>query len=241
MKAKGIWFFFIIAALVPTTRTVADDFSIAATASQTSVFVEYFSAAFSRINLTSTIVGNEGLHGFSPITLSPAALRTYVPTVHYGSANVFPNDANFFSTSSLSYDGTGLTGVGIESRTVTALNGFEVHNDFGFRNFSTTIGALTGNITSNPATITWTNGVVSNVDLLVPVNLTFGAGFISVGQTYVGSFSISGNQFLLNVDDTKPSGVPDTDAQLCLARRWGVESRSCPGTDYLGVDRCNRS
>jgi hypothetical protein len=163
--------------------------SLGSAANANSVFVDFFSDAFGRINLTP-----ESFHQLSNSSL-PNNPRLTVPVTQFGSFNMFPNNANF--TLGMLTHVTG-TGVGTETLNVTGL-ALNVAQDIDISlAYTTTVGALTG-------TATRVNGTLTSLDVSASVMFTITEAPFA-GLQYPGTFALSGNQFDLFVDATATSG-----------------------------------
>ncbi|MDM4019040.1 PEP-CTERM sorting domain-containing protein [Roseiconus lacunae] len=145
--------------------------------------------------------------------------------------DMFPREANFL-IGSFSFDETGLTGVGTETRVITNLNPSEFwKNDpnrtnpslgpsvlsdisdhaFGLAFFDGDGEIKFGGIDATD-TVTFTDGVLTSVDFNVTTTLSFSAFTETV--TYDGIFSATGDSISYQIDDTEPiailGGLPST-------------------------------
>jgi hypothetical protein len=174
--------------------------SLASVANGATNYIEYFSDAFTRINI------HPGTYGFASST-NPADPRTTIPTVTYNpNADFFPNNENF-QLGHLTYDSAGLTGVGTEIRPVTGLS-LDLFPNIPRFSYTTSASNISG-------AVTFTNGLLTSINVSSDVSITYAAtqpGLYSflANQTLTepGGFQINGNQLSLFIDDEFPSSNP---------------------------------
>lgn len=183
----------------------AADLSLTGTADGSSRWYEYFSDAFAQLSWVP-----EGFYSITDeasfITDPHPGLPGFIPGgggSRFGNADVFPLNAAF-NLGTLSYPGAGPIGVGIETFPLSTysvdfqLNIADDDNIFG-TGYLSSISALTGSVQ-------FTDGLLTNITLNSTITFTYdSAGSFGGPYNYVGTFTINGNQFALNVDDTNAS------------------------------------
>jgi len=151
----------------------------------------------------------------------------------FGSGDTFPNEGNF-SIGNLTYDTSVITGSGVETAAVTGLDlsgfwtadpnrdgsgGPTVTSDISDHAlglwFFNEPGSIDFGTLDAADTVTFTNGVLSSIDLAVDasfiVDFTSGTG---TPTSYDGTFSISGADFAFLIDDTETVTNPFSDSDL---------------------------
>jgi hypothetical protein len=182
---------FSLLAVVATAGAQQNPMPLASTMSAQSNYVEYRSDAFSRINIAP------GFYGLSSST-NPSDPRTTSPTVTFNpNPNLFPNGQNFV-LGSVGYDTTPLTGVGVETRSVTSMS-LDVFQDIARIPHTTTVSDLMGSMT-------FTNGTLSSMDFTADLRFTYTTTNAVNGLTFfeADGLMVSGNQISLFVDDLSP-------------------------------------
>ncbi|MEM9374212.1 MAG: PEP-CTERM sorting domain-containing protein [Planctomycetota bacterium] len=163
-------------------------------------------------------------------------LYSVVDGASFGIIDVFPNETAF-GLGDLTYDAGSLTGSGVETVAVTNID----LSDFWASGSSTTdvsdaglalwfFGAPTAfNFGGLDAadTVTFTDGVLTSIDIQMDAALTIDYTFTGNPFSYDGTFSISGADFTLSIDDTvtgipNPFGGPDIDSRLVADIRGTV-------------------
>ncbi|MEN1678639.1 MAG: hypothetical protein AAGJ46_03545 [Planctomycetota bacterium] len=136
-------------------------------------------------------------------------LPNYVPVGQAGGIDAFSNDENS-DLGTLTYDGSALTGSGIETAAVLAYEvDFDVNiadddalaNTVENQGYATVISELTG-------TVQFTEGVLTSIDFDAEITFTYDfSGFSAGFLDYTGQLTFTGDRFLLDVDDTAPFGT----------------------------------
>jgi len=183
----------LLAGLLGATRTFAAETAISGTAAPDSRWYEYFSDAFGQLD--KGFGGNEALDGFFLIS----SLPNFEPIGSGG--DVFPREADF-DLGTIAYDDAGLTGAGAESATIT---GYSVDFDANIADddvvfsigYATTLQNVAG-------TLHFLDGALSSIDLTSDITFTYDISHLGGGVlNYAGTFTIDGDQFTLDVDDTQ--------------------------------------
>ncbi|WP_160149687.1 PEP-CTERM sorting domain-containing protein [Roseiconus lacunae] len=133
-----------------------------------------------------------------------------------GGIDIWPRETAF-QVGSFFYDETSIVGSGIETTMITGLDtsGFWTHDpngdginpagpsvesdlsDYGLSQYFNTDVLITfGGLDAND-TVTFTDGVLSSIDLNVLTTMSF------YGVDYDGTFGVSGNQLSYQIDDTE--------------------------------------
>jgi len=131
----------------------------------------------------------------------------------FGSAlDVFPNESAF-GLGNLTYDDSGFTGVGVEVLSVTTLDlgqlftpgssatdisGVDLSNFF----FSAPVNFAFGPLDTGD-TLTFTDGVLTSIDVSIDASFIVDLTFAGQPTSFDGTFSITGNQFSLFIDETE--------------------------------------
>ncbi|MEM9825857.1 MAG: PEP-CTERM sorting domain-containing protein [Planctomycetota bacterium] len=129
----------------------------------------------------------------------------------FGTSDFFPNEIDF-GIGTLTYDDTGLIGVGTEIATITAFNPdlfwaqgsttTDLNDAQGFdlwvfgANSSVDFGGLDAG-----DTVTLTNGVLTSIDLATTASISLDHAGRAPG-VHSGTFEIIGNQLSFQIDDT---------------------------------------
>ncbi|QDT55761.1 hypothetical protein Pan44_38090 [Caulifigura coniformis] len=211
-------FGFVLLAGRPARADVV--FNLQLTADGNSRWYEFFSDAFAQLDRGFVVSGvpNPALDGF--FLISPNA-DPFNPTVYQqigGGGDVFPNEANFSSSYSLTYADAGLTGIGEETAAITALS-LDFDNDIADDDSLLGVG-----YTTTPSNVSGTvrllNGLVTGIDLTSNVQLAYDGAGLGLGTLlYDGVFGITGSQFSLFVDDSNPTFPTYPDARYV----WDVQ------------------
>lgn len=174
------------AAVLFGTGVQAADVSLTGSADDTTRWYDYFSNAYAELGETN----------FIDIT---------TPTETYGlSGGVYPNGASF-DIGTLSYDETGLTGVGSETASVTGYSA-----DFAASiadNDNILGGSYTTAIASPTGTIDFQDGEIVSIDFNAQVIFTYDYSAFNAALSalqYVGTFTVSGDEFSLVADEPTP-------------------------------------
>lgn len=181
--------------------------------------------SFGRINTGNGSLGSVGSNtGDADAMYNIANVNNPNPGAPWGTAaDLFPREANF-QVGSLTYNEAGLTGVGVETRQILSLDlsafwtSDPARTDFSTYGAPTVIsdisdyalglwffngpGAITFGGLNILDTVTFTDGVLTSIDLLVTTS--FSASFGSA-LTWDGTFSISGNEVSYLINDTASS------------------------------------
>lgn len=168
---------------------------------------DLMTGGFSRINLGTGASGDrDGHYAWNGIS-DPATISS--PTPLGSGWDLFPNETSFVF-GSITYDDTGLTGIGVETADITAVNlgsfwttGSSTTDisdtalDLWFFGGSTqfTFGGLSAN-----DTVTFTNGVLTSINL--SLTTSFSASAYGNSPVWNGTFSItSGSTVSYDVED----------------------------------------
>ena len=177
--------------------------SLSGTADPTSAYYEYYSDAFAQIALRDP-PPNEHRQRFHAISN---------PSVVYGGLDLFPND-ELMNFGALSYDDGALVGGnGTAAITDLALGITANPLDLAYRNWARF--EMSTYLTGYSGTVTYSQGILTSIDLFATVELRGTLLGSTVEGVYAGSFSISGNQFVVDIEDDPiidtifaPEGAP---------------------------------
>jgi hypothetical protein len=179
--------------LLCAKQSFAAETAITGTAAPDSRWYEYFSDAFGQLD--KGFGGNEALDGFFLISSLPNFEQI-------GSGgDVFPREADF-DLGTIAYDDVALTGSGAESAAITGYNvDFDVNisdDDVVFSiGYATTLQNVAG-------TVHFLDGALSSIDLASDITFSYDISHLGGGVlNYAGTFSIDGDHFTLDVDDTQ--------------------------------------
>lgn len=164
-------------------------------------FYEYASDAYVELGLGAN--GNPTVNSFYSISRLPRRAQLS------RDIDVLPNDGNFFDAVSLQYDDASISGVGVEVvSAVSMTTNFNQHVPGEHAVFAT---AYTENVNSVNGSITFTDGVLSSIDLTADLifawNSVPGGGVLS----FVGQLIFNGDAFSLLVGDNENSVIGNLD------------------------------
>lgn len=185
--------------------------NLAGQADPTSFMAEYdITGVQAQINFGDGTAGDaDGLYNVADLSQS------------FGSADVFPRESNF-SIGSLSYNDGAITGSGVETSAVTGLDlsgfwtadpnrdgsgGATVTSDISDHAlglwFFNAPGSIGFGALDAADTVTFTDGVLTSIDLSVSASFIVDYTFAGSSTSYDGSFSISGADFAFQIDETE--------------------------------------
>lgn len=200
MRATTGWL--VTAAAAQTAFASGGVISLAGIADGASRIAEYdLTGSFAQINFGDGSPGDsDGLYSIVD------------PTIQFGSIDLFPGERSF-GLGGLTYDAAGVTGSGVETVAVTGIDlgqlwaagsattdisdvalglfFFEAPRAFSF-------GPLDAN-----DTVTFVDGVLTSIDLEIDAALSLDLTFGGDPVTWDGSFTISGSEFSLFIDETE--------------------------------------
>ncbi len=127
---------------------------------------------------------------FDPMTFNPTA---YVELG--GGGDAFPNEPVFSPNYSVTWDDTGITGIGLESAPVLSLN-LDFADDINIWADTWSVGSLDGG-----SSVTLLDGFVIGVDGGADITTMINIG--GTNYAYDGGIDFSGNSWSLYIDDTE--------------------------------------
>ncbi len=177
--------------------------------------------SFARINAGSGSLGSVGANtGDADGTYNILNVSNPNPGSPWGDPiDIFPREANF-QVGSLTYNGVGATGIGIETFAITAYNlsafwsadpnrlnsapdaaptVISDISDYGLGQwFFNAAGGISFGALDASDTVTFTDGTLTSINLAIPTSFTIDA----YGIAWNGTFSISGANLSYQINDT---------------------------------------
>ncbi|MEM1108336.1 MAG: PEP-CTERM sorting domain-containing protein [Planctomycetota bacterium] len=150
------------------------------------------------------------LSTFDPRSFNPSSfeidLAPGVSGQQGSGVDLFPNEADFDDLGTLIYDGTA-TGSGVETFDLTDYTGLQFNQYIADNdtNFEASLGTntYTTEVNNVTGTVTFTDGVVTSLEMASEIVFTYVNVLNNTGDAvYTGTFTFSGDQFDLLVDDT---------------------------------------
>lgn len=191
-----------------------------------------FTGAFSRIGEGNGDLGSAGANtGDADGLYNVANLNAPNPGSPFGAVDLFPREADFL-VGGITVDTSSLTGVGVETVPLTALDFSELwkpdasrtasvpgtpptvvsdisDQGIGLWLFNAPGGISVSNIPTSEDTATFTDGLLTSIDVVETVEfIVFGGATPTV---WTGSLTIAGDQISLQINDTQALfGSPST-------------------------------